>query len=1292
VTAGAIVATLVSAAAVVPALSASAASPPVNSGGIIANTVPAKFTPNIVDGAVEAIAQVGNLMVVGGSFTQVTPTAGAGAGTTVTRNHIFAFNATTGALSTSFVPAVDGEVDSIIGSADGTSVYIGGQFLNAGGIATRLAEFNLSTGARVTAFNPSLNGQINAMALTGGRLLVAGTFTTVKSVAHGGLTSLNPTTGALDSYLSINLTGNHNCGRVAGAACARVGATDLAVSPDGTRAIVDGNFINAADPVNPTGYSRDQIVSINLGATQATVDANWKSNSYINACSASAFDSYVRSVAWSPDGSYFVLAATGGYPSNSLIDCDTASRFDAVSTGQDVKPAWIDYTGRDSLYSVAVTSDAVYVGGHQRWLDNPFGADNAQRGAVPRPGLAALDPANGVPLSWNPGRNPRGHGAEVVYATSAGIWVGSDTDWIGNFAYKRGKIAFFPFAGGAAAAGNNTGDPRTVFVAGANGGNNFTANTFDPATGNGGISGVQPSTGGSVNWSTVQGAFVLNGRIWFGQGGKFFYMTWDGANGFGTPQNVDPYNDPYWDPVVNGSPPSGSTYTGKATDFYAELPNVTGMFYANRTIYYTLAGHKGLFSRAFSPDTAASSVANQVTGGIISPIKNTVVPDAGGIVDFSNASGMFVANGSLWFSNKLTGALNKAPWSGTAVTGASSVDSSATGNWAGKAVFVSPVAPPVAPVASYTFSCPAATCFFDGSASTAPGSSITSYAWDFGDSGTGTGVKPQHTYTAVGDYQVKLTVTSAQNLTNSVTKTVHVSTLTSTGINFVAQANSVSGGGNTSVTVPSTVSAGTGLVLIATGATTTALTGPSGWTQLGTKTGGSAVITTAWQKVATAGDANSAVTVGFPAGAKGTLQLLAYSGTNGTAPVVASASSAAQASGTSFTTPTANVPAAGDVVVSYWGAKNSIAGFAFTAPAGQTVRSTAAASGTGKIDSIAADGGLAPAGAAGGKTATTSGSAGAFTAWTIVLDGTGGSPPPPTNPTANFTVNCNLLACHFDGTSSAPGSGGALTNYDWDFGDPVGDTGSGTTIDHNFTSAGTYQVKLTVTDATAHTGSKTVPVTVTSVAPAVGFVAQANAAGNAASLSVTVPNTVTAGNALVLISTAATVSPLSAPAGWTLLGSTNTSSAITTSAWSKVATAGDINSSVAVTIPGSVRATVQLLAYSGTNGTTPVVNKAVAAVQAAATQFVSPTTTVPAAGDVVISYWAAKNSQTSPAWAFTTPAGQIVRSTAIGSGTGKLDSVATDGGSASAGSTGGLTTSANGSGGAWASWTIVVGP
>lgn len=48
---------------------------------------------------------------------------------------------------------------------------------------------------------------------------------------------------------------------------------------------------------------------------------------------------------------------------------------------------------------------------------------------------------------------------------------------------------------------------------------------------------------------------------------------------------------------------------------------------------------------------------------------------------------------------------------------------------------------------------------FDGSASNDPDGSIASYAWDFGDGNTGTGVAPSHTYAAAGTYTVSLVVT-----------------------------------------------------------------------------------------------------------------------------------------------------------------------------------------------------------------------------------------------------------------------------------------------------------------------------------------------------------------------------------------------------------------------------------------------------------------------------------------------------------------------------------------------------
>ena len=64
--------------------------------------------------------------------------------------------------------------------------------------------------------------------------------------------------------------------------------------------------------------------------------------------------------------------------------------------------------------------------------------------------------------------------------------------------------------------------------------------------------------------------------------------------------------------------------------------------------------------------------------------------------------------------------------------------------------------------------CPQATCTVDasGSSDTAPGT-IASYAWDFGDGTTGTGVSTTHTYTTSGAKTITLRVTDNQGLVSA---------------------------------------------------------------------------------------------------------------------------------------------------------------------------------------------------------------------------------------------------------------------------------------------------------------------------------------------------------------------------------------------------------------------------------------------------------------------------------------------------------------------------------------------
>ncbi len=64
-------------------------------------------------------------------------------------------------------------------------------------------------------------------------------------------------------------------------------------------------------------------------------------------------------------------------------------------------------------------------------------------------------------------------------------------------------------------------------------------------------------------------------------------------------------------------------------------------------------------------------------------------------------------------------------------------------------------------------------------------------------------------------------------------------------------------------------------------------------------------------------------------------------------------------------------------------------------------------------------------------------------------------------PTADFTPDCTINVCDFDGSASID-SDGDIVSYAWDFGD--GGTATGPIVNHPYAAAGTYTVTLTVVD------------------------------------------------------------------------------------------------------------------------------------------------------------------------------------------------------------------------------------
>ena len=245
-----------------------------------------------------------------------------------------------------------------------------------------------------------------------GPLYAGGTFSAVNGVNRTALARVNATTGAVDTGFDAKLT-------APGLSRTRVEHFDI--SPDGRRLVAIGALLQVRR------LDRTQLAMFDVGRPAAAL-TNWYTDAYKPAC-MKGFDTYLRQVKFSPDGSYFVVAATGRASSPNKL-CDSAARFEPAGTGRH-NPTWVQRTGGDSLYAVAVTGAAVYLGGHQRYFDNPYGTDakGPGPGAVARVGHRRGQPATGRALSWNPTRPAASASGSSWWSRTACWSARTPTSW-----------------------------------------------------------------------------------------------------------------------------------------------------------------------------------------------------------------------------------------------------------------------------------------------------------------------------------------------------------------------------------------------------------------------------------------------------------------------------------------------------------------------------------------------------------------------------------------------------------------------------------------------------------------------------------------------------------------------------------------------------------------------------------------------------------------------------------------------------------------------------------------------
>jgi hypothetical protein len=380
-------------------------------------------TPQLVaTGAVDqprtdALTQLGDTVYAGGWFDQVSQ-----GGNTYDRHNIVAFDAGTGAVRT-FAPVPNGRVWAL--ASDGDSIYIGGKFGTVSGVSrANLVKVDATTGAVDLAFRPRITGRVNALVVANDQLYVGGGF-------PKRLTAVDLDTGADTGTFDLTIADQlpNSWGTVAVYA--------MAINPAGTQLVATGNFRTVA------GQPRSRLFVADLGPSAATLNT-WYYDDFALPCSSTnpRRIAYLQGVDFSPDGSYFVVVATGQISRTADLGrtvCDAAGRFDM---DDDSEPAWINYTGGDSVWSVAATGPAIYVQGHFTWLDNRGGWQNHPiLTASQRFGVGAIDPVSGHSLAWDPNK-PAQIGGKAFLATQDGLWVGSDSQYFNGESHRG--IAFCP--------------------------------------------------------------------------------------------------------------------------------------------------------------------------------------------------------------------------------------------------------------------------------------------------------------------------------------------------------------------------------------------------------------------------------------------------------------------------------------------------------------------------------------------------------------------------------------------------------------------------------------------------------------------------------------------------------------------------------------------------------------------------------------------------------------------------------------------------------------------------------
>jgi len=398
--------------------------------------VPRANTPIIQDGQGLTVTVVGNKVLVGGTFTTVRTSAN---GPVVTQRYVMAYDINTGAYESNFAPVLDGPVVDMVADPDGRHVYLGGAFNNVNGqLRRKIARVDTTNGQLDTNFRANADGEVKALALSGSRLFAGGSFALINGVSRQRLAEVNAATGAVANGFNLPVTvgiGKDNS----------LSVRALDITPDESRLVV----VHSGTYVAGIEHRGVAVVDISGGGTRLT---DWNTDVYKTNC-RDGFEVSLRDVDIAPSGAYFAVVAKGDdYP-----PCGDSVVAFPINGNGNVQPLWVTRMF-DSVYSVAISDVAVYIGGHFRYAEAPGSVDPWPGNSniiyrdpsilgdqvVRRHKLAALDPNTGKALNWDPGTDAY-EATFDMELIDRGLLTAMDGSHVGGV--LTGRSAFLDFGG-----------------------------------------------------------------------------------------------------------------------------------------------------------------------------------------------------------------------------------------------------------------------------------------------------------------------------------------------------------------------------------------------------------------------------------------------------------------------------------------------------------------------------------------------------------------------------------------------------------------------------------------------------------------------------------------------------------------------------------------------------------------------------------------------------------------------------------------------------------------------------